>query len=208
MQLAVSGRRAELSNQPGAAHSGPGELMQRLHQMLPFPLTAAQHRAINEIRADLAGRRPMNRLLHGDVGSGKTLVALSAMLLCVESGYQTALMAPTQILAEQHYLNLRRLCDPLGIRVALRTGARKEVSGDLPLFETSRPSSVEISCERSLDDAAPHIFVGTHALLYEGAGITNLGLAVIDEQHKFGVVQRARLCKWKPSNQISPSQRR
>jgi ATP-dependent DNA helicase RecG len=195
MQLAVSGRRAELSHQPGAAHCGPGELMKRLHQSLPFPLTLAQHRAIHEIRGDLAAPRPMNRLLHGDVGSGKTLVALSAMLLCVESGHQTALMAPTQILAEQHYLNLRRLCDPLGIRVALRTGARKEESGDLPLFQTTGQivTARATSPETRPLDTAPHIFVGTHALLYENAGITNLGLAVIDEQHKFGVVQRARL---------------
>ncbi len=181
MQLAVAARRAETLAQPGAAHCGPGELMRRLHTSLPFPLTGAQLRAIGEIRADLAAARPMNRLLHGDVGSGKTLVALSAMLLCVESGHQAALMAPTQILAEQHYLSLRRLCDPLGLRVALRTGARKEDAEPLPLFSGAA------------DASEPDIFVGTHALLYEGAGITRLGLAVIDEQHKFGVIQRARL---------------
>jgi ATP-dependent DNA helicase RecG len=178
MQLTVAAKRMEAAAQPGAQHCGAGNLMQRLHATLPFPLTGAQLRAIDEIRADLAAPRPMNRLLHGDVGSGKTLVALSAMLLCVESGYQAALMAPTQILAEQHYLNLRRLCEPLGLRVALRTGSRREGGADL---FTNTPG------EES------HIFVGTHALLYEGAGITRLGLAVIDEQHKFGVMQRARL---------------
>ena len=138
MQLAIAARRSEQAAQPGAAHCGSGALMERLHTALPFPLTGAQHRAITEIRADLASPRPMNRLLHGDVGSGKTLVALSAMLLCVESGHQAALMAPTQILAEQHYLTLRRLCEPLGLRVALRTGSRKEDAEALPLFENAR----------------------------------------------------------------------
>jgi ATP-dependent DNA helicase RecG len=179
MQLLVAAKRAESAAQPGAAHSGRGELMKRLHASLPFPLTNAQRRAIEEIRADLASTHPMNRLLHGDVGSGKTLVALSAMLLCVESGHQAALMAPTQILAEQHYLNIRHLCEPLGLRVALRTGSRREDAG---FTELEMDSST-----------MPHILVGTHALLYEGAGFTRLGLAVIDEQHKFGVLQRARL---------------
>ena len=141
LQLSVAAKRTEQRAMPGAAHCGPGELMARLHALLPFPLTGAQTRAIAEIRADLAAPRAMNRLLHGDVGSGKTLVALSAMLLAVEAGDQAAIMAPTQILAEQHYFNLRRLCDPLGIRVALRTGARREESGALPLFETATNQS-------------------------------------------------------------------
>ena len=134
MQLSIAAKRAEHSAQPGAVHAGSDQLMQRLHVALPFPLTGAQQRAIAEIRADLAAPRPMNRLLHGDVGSGKTLVALSAMLLAVEAGYQAALMAPTQILAEQHFLNLHRLCEPLGLRVALRTADRREDSAPLPLF--------------------------------------------------------------------------
>ncbi len=134
MQLSIAAKRAEHDAQPGAVHAAADGLMQRLHAALPFPLTGAQQRAIAEIRADLAAPRPMNRLLHGDVGSGKTLVALSAMLLAVEAGYQAALMAPTQILAEQHYLNLHRLCEPLGLRVALRTADRREDSAPLPLF--------------------------------------------------------------------------
>ncbi|MGB8168148.1 MAG: ATP-dependent DNA helicase RecG [Chthoniobacteraceae bacterium] len=180
MQLSIAAKRAEHSAQPGAVHAASDELMSRLHAGLPFPLTGAQQRAIAEIRVDLAAPRPMNRLLHGDVGSGKTLVALSAMLLAVEAGYQAALMAPTQILAEQHYLNLHRLCEPLGLRVALRTADRREDGGSLPLFSANEATE-------------PHILIGTHALLYEGAGFTRLGLAVIDEQHKFGVLQRARL---------------
>ena len=182
MQLCLAAKRAEQTSQPGAVHCVSDSLMKRLHAALPFPLTGAQQRAIAEIRADLASTHPMNRLLHGDVGSGKTLVALSAMLLAVEAGYQAALMAPTQILAEQHYLNFLHLCEPLGLRVSLRTGARREDSTALPLFSTDTSPGEE-----------PHILVGTHALLYEGAGFTRLGLAVIDEQHKFGVLQRARL---------------
>ena len=134
MQLSIAAKRAEHAAQPGAVHAGSDDLMRRLHAALPFPLTGAQQRAIAEIRADLAAPRPMNRLLHGDVGSGKTLVALSAMLLAVEAGYQAALMAPTQILAEQHYLVLHRLCEPLGLRLALRTADRREESAPLPLF--------------------------------------------------------------------------
>jgi ATP-dependent DNA helicase RecG len=182
IQLAVAARRAEQRAVPGESHCGQGELMKRLHASLPFPLTAGQVRAIEETRQDLKSSLPMNRLLHGDVGSGKTLVALSAMLLCVEAGFQAAIMAPTQILAEQHYLNFRRLLDPLGIRVALRTGARTEETPTMPLFG-----------EDGGQDGEPQVFVGTHALLYEGAAFSRLGLAVVDEQHKFGVLQRARL---------------
>ena len=126
MQLFIAAKRAETVSRPGEAHCGPGQLMERFQAALPFPLTGAQTRTVAEIRADLASTRPMNRLLHGDVGSGKTVVALSAMLLAVEAGFQAALMAPTQILAEQHYLNFKRWLEPLGIRVALRTSDRKE----------------------------------------------------------------------------------
>lgn len=206
MQLCVAAKRVEQTSQPGASHFVADTLMQRLHASLPFPLTGAQRRAIAEIQADLLAPRPMNRLLHGDVGSGKTLVALSAMLLAVEAGYQAAIMAPTQILAEQHYLNFQRLCEPLGLRVSLRTGARREDSAALPLFENAAGRGLDASRRApgsapvpdagegvSLPESEPHILVGTHALLFEGAGFTRLGLAVIDEQHKFGVLQRARL---------------
>ncbi len=189
MQLFVASKHVEQGAQPGAAHAGPGDLMRRLHESLPFPLTGAQKRAIEEIRQDLASERPMNRLLHGDVGAGKTMVALSAMLLAVEAGYQAALMAPTQILAEQHYLSAQRLLTPLGIRIALRTGSRKKESA-APLFDQWAGSG---EGEKSIADTEPQILIGTHALLYEGAGFTRLGLAVIDEQHKFGVLQRAKL---------------
>ena len=210
LQISVAAKRAEQLALPGAAHCGPGNLMRRLHAALPFPLTEAQQRSIREIAADLAADRPMNRLLHGDVGSGKTLVALSAMLLVVESGAQAALMAPTQILAEQHYLSFKRLLEPLGIAVALRTGARTEDTAALPLFAYAGdasapglPGGLVVAggggrvphATQPIQEigSTPQIFIGTHALLYERAGITNLGLAVIDEQHKFGVLQRARL---------------
>ena len=189
MQLCVAAKRAEIAAQPGVAHCGAGHLMKRLHESLPFALTGAQKRAIAEIAADLARAGPMNRLLHGDVGSGKTLVALSAMLLAVEAGYQAALMAPTQILAEQHYLNFRLLLEPLGVGVALRVSGRKEDTTPLPLFANAPVAAAPWG---GTNGGVP-ILVGTHALLYEGMGINNLGLVVIDEQHKFGVLQRARL---------------
>ncbi len=203
MQLFVAARRAEVMLQPGKVHCGPGRLLEAFTAALPFPLTGAQRRAIGEIRADLGSARPMNRLLHGDVGSGKTVVALAAMLLAVEGGFQAALMAPTQILAEQHYLKFKAVLEPLGVRVALRTGSRKEESGALPLFD----EKAWAAAVRDGDDARraallqtgaadePQIIVGTHALLYEGAPLRNLGLAVIDEQHKFGVLQREALTK-------------
>jgi RecG-like helicase len=135
MQMLIASRRADASIRSGQAHCGPGALLDRFLKSLPFELTAAQRKVIAEIRRDLAAVHPMNRLLQGDVGSGKTVVAIAAMLLSVEGGYQAAFMAPTQILAEQHYDVLRRWLDPLGVHVALRTAARQEESGPLPLFE-------------------------------------------------------------------------
>jgi RecG-like helicase/REP element-mobilizing transposase RayT len=134
MQILIASRRTNASIRVGEAHCGPGTLFGEFVKSLPFELTAAQRRVIGEIRRDLAAVHPMNRLLQGDVGSGKTLVAIATMLLVVEAGYQAAFMAPTQILAEQHYDVLRRWLDPLGVRVALRTAARQEESGPLPLF--------------------------------------------------------------------------
>jgi len=178
MQMLIASRRFESSARAGRAHCGSGALLDKFLNGLPFELTGAQRKVISEIRRDLAAHHPMNRLLQGDVGSGKTVVAIAAMLLAVEAGYQAAFMAPTQILAEQHYEVLQRWLEPLGVHVALRTGARQEESGPLPLFS---------------GETAPQIIVGTHALLYESVSFSNLGFAVIDEQHKFGVAQRARL---------------
>ena len=190
MQMLIGARRFAAAVRSGYAHSGPGDLLEKFLRGLPFDLTNAQARVIEEVRRDLASTQPMNRLLQGDVGSGKTVVAIAAMLLAVEAGFQTALMAPTQILAEQHYGVLSRWLEPLGVRLALRTGARQEESGALPLFQGDAGSD------------APHIIVGTHALLYEGVSFENLGLVVIDEQHKFGVSQRARLTAREPAPDV------
>lgn len=136
MQMTIASRRAGLAARVGQAHCGPGKLLERFVHALPFQLTDAQSRVLAEVRRDLASTHPMNRLLQGDVGSGKTVVATAAMLLAVEAGFQAALMAPTQILAEQHYSVLRRWLEPLGITIALRTGARQEESG-MPLFDAA-----------------------------------------------------------------------
>ncbi|MEP6698667.1 MAG: ATP-dependent DNA helicase RecG [Verrucomicrobiota bacterium] len=186
MQMMIAARRSAAVSRSGQVHSGAGALTEKFLRGLPFDLTTAQDRVIAEVRRDLASSRPMNRLLQGDVGSGKTVVAIAALLFAVESGFQTALMAPTQILAEQHYDVLRRWLEPLGVRIALRTADRQE-EAFLPLVSGS--------------DAAD-IFIGTHALLYEGVVFENLGLVVIDEQHKFGVSQRARLTSRDPAPDV------
>ena len=190
MQMLIGARRSAATLRSGQAHAGSGELLEKFLRSLSFDLTDAQARVIAEVRRDLASSQPMNRLLQGDVGSGKTVVAIAAMLLAVEAGFQTALMAPTQILAEQHYAVLCRWLEPLGVRMALRTGARQEESGALPLFQADGGKD------------SPHITVGTHALLYEGVSFENLGLVVIDEQHKFGVSQRARLTAREPAPDV------
>ena len=174
LQLRVLWRRRQFRSQPGRIQGRKTSLLRSFHESLPFNLTDAQKRSVHEITADLRSDRPMNRLLQGDVGSGKTFVAMCAMILVVESGSQTALMAPTQILAEQHYLTFSKWLSPLGVRVALVTGSRKE-SAHLDL------------------EGEPQIVIGTHALLYENVAFSDLGLVVIDEQHKFGVTQRSRL---------------
>ncbi|PYJ09406.1 MAG: DNA helicase RecG [Verrucomicrobia bacterium] len=206
MQMLIASRRSAASSRSGQAHCGPGELLEKFRRGLAFDLTDAQARVIEELRRDLASRHPMNRLLQGDVGSGKTVVAIAAMLLAVEAGFQSALMAPTQILAEQHYAVLCRWLEPLGVRLALRTATRQEESGALPLFDQSlkrKPRSAvsQLAVSGSRSDTA-HIVIGTHALLYEGVSFENLGLVVIDEQHKFGVSQRARLTAREPAPDV------
>jgi len=176
LQLNVVWRRHRHHEQTGRALGKRTALLGSFYRSLPFDLTVAQKRSIREIIADMRSPRPMNRLLQGDVGSGKTLVAIAAMLLAIDSGCQAALMAPTQILAEQHYLTFRRWLEPLGIRVALRTGNRDEAN------------HLELQ-------GGAQMIIGTHALLYGDAVFQDLGLIVIDEQHKFGVAQRASLIR-------------
>ncbi len=141
MQMQIAAARAENSARVGCRHQTRGLLAEKFTAALPFGLTRAQQRVLNEIKHDLQLASPMNRLLQGDVGSGKTVVAIAAMLIAVESGSQAALMAPTQILAEQHYAVLRNWLDPLGIRIALRTGARQEDNAPLPLFARANSGS-------------------------------------------------------------------
>ena len=147
MQMVIASRRFKSSARAGQTHCGSGALLEKFLKALPFELTAAQGKVISEIRHDLAANHPMNRLLQGDVGSGKTVVAIAAMLLAVEAGYQAAFMAPTQILAEQHYEVLRCWLEPLGVRVALRTAARQEETGPLPLFAGTAHNLGSTGCQ-------------------------------------------------------------
>jgi ATP-dependent DNA helicase RecG len=164
---------------PGLALERRGTLTRSLFRALPFPLTAAQERVLREIGADMASGRRMNRLLQGDVGAGKTVVALMAMLRAVENGYQAALMAPTEILAEQHLRTIRSLVGDLPVGVTLLTGR---------LRTAERREALE-----AIGSGAAHLVIGTHALIQEGVGFRRLGLAVVDEQHRFGVRQRLAL---------------
>lgn len=153
--------------------------MQFYKEKLPFELTDAQKRVVKEIRADMASGRQMNRLLHGDVGSGKTMVALMACLIAADNGFQSCLMAPTEILAEQHYATLARMTDGISIRIELLTGNVKGKRRETVL--------------KGLADGSVHLLVGTHALIEPSVNFLNLGLVIIDEQHRFGVEQRAKL---------------
>ena len=150
-------------------------------QQLPFELTGAQKRVIKEIRADMGSGKQMNRLLQGDVGSGKTLVALLCMLIAVDNGTQACLMAPTEILATQHFETISELVAPIGLNVKLLTGSTRKKQRDL--------------IHEQLQDGSLHILIGTHAVIEDNVQFKNLGFVVIDEQHRFGVAQRARLWK-------------
>lgn len=154
---------------------------------LPFDLTSAQKRVIREIRNDMGNPAQMNRLLQGDVGSGKTIVALMSMLIALDNGFQSCLMAPTEILANQHYKGLSELAEGLGINIKILTGSTKTADRKI--------------IHEELENGTLHILIGTHALLEDKVQFRNLGLAVIDEQHRFGVEQRSKL--WK-KNDIPP----
>lgn len=154
------------------------------YQCLPFPLTNAQKRVIKEIRADIMSGRQMNRLVQGDVGSGKTLVALMSMLLALDNGYQACLMAPTEILAAQHFETISELAAKIGLNVRLLTGSTRAKQRRI--------------IDEGLRDGSIHILVGTHAVIEDRVVFNRLGFVVIDEQHRFGVAQRARL--WKKSD--------
>lgn len=182
-QLRVARRKRRVIESGGRRQAGTGELLRDFFKELPFQLTAAQQRCLDEIHRDMASGNPMNRLLHGDVGSGKTVVAFAAMLRAVESGRQAVLMAPTQILAEQHARNARKWLEPLGLRVALRTGSKREDGDGVELLRGKKSSG------------KTEVVIGTHALLHDAELMHNTGIVVIDEQHKFGVAQRAKLIR-------------
>ena len=173
LQLAVARRAAARDRTLAPSLGAPGELMLRYRKSLPFALTPYQEQAVREIDGDLARTVPMQRLLQGDVGSGKTVVALYALLRAVEHGRQGALMAPTETLAEQHFLTVAELCQQIGVTCALLTSASKQR-------------------ERVLAEQAD-VVVGTHALIQEGVELRDLAVAVVDEQHRFGVEQRKAL---------------
>jgi len=156
--------------------------------VLPFDLTNAQKKVLKQIRSDLGKHSQMNRLLQGDVGSGKTVVGFMSMLIAIDNGFQACMMAPTEILAKQHYQTIAEFCDQLGIRISLLTGS------------TTAAQRREI--HEHLENGSLHILVGTHALIEDKVKFFNLGLAIIDEQHRFGVAQRAKL--WK-KNDLPPN---
>ncbi|HTL60213.1 MAG TPA: ATP-dependent DNA helicase RecG [Nitrospira sp.] len=180
LQVALAARHRSVQSEKKSFHFNPRTpLLEKLGRALPFQLTAAQDQVVREIFRDMISPRPMNRLVQGDVGSGKTVVALHAIVMACGSGYQAALMAPTEILAEQHYRNLSKVLDGLGLKAALLRGSEKAATRKSQLAQLA---SGEIQ-----------VAIGTHALIQKGVRFHSVALAVVDEQHKFGVLQRKTL---------------
>ena len=182
LQLALALKKRDAkTGAPGIRHKLDARLIDSFKKLFPFELTQSQLKTINEIQIDMASPKPMNRLLEGDVGSGKTVVAIYALLLTVQNGYQASIMAPTEILAKQHYVNISELLMPLGVNIRLL------VSGLKPA------KRLEINNE--IESGEADVIIGTHALIWQGVKFKKLGLVVVDEQHKFGVTQRHILRK-------------
>ncbi|MEX0822507.1 MAG: ATP-dependent DNA helicase RecG, partial [Rhodothermales bacterium] len=180
IQLMLAFLHERWTARPGPTFEAPGDRVRAfVDDVLPFDLTGAQEATLRDIVSDTRSGKQMNRLVQGDVGSGKTVVAVAAMLQALDSGYQSAFMAPTEILAEQHYANLTEYLDPLDVEVRLLTS------------NCSKSEREEILAELAAGQA--QVAVGTHALIQEGVAFERLGLAVIDEQHRFGVAQRAKM---------------
>jgi ATP-dependent DNA helicase RecG len=179
LHVGMTLRRRTMSREEGLALTRTGRLTEALAATLPFQLTHAQRRVIEEVSKDMAEPHPMHRLVQGDVGSGKTIVALFAALVAIENGYQAAFMAPTELLAEQHFRTVERFISELGVSGALLTGERTR--------------SVRKELYAGLADGSIQLAVGTHALIQEGVRFAALGIGIIDEQHRFGVLQRAAL---------------
>ncbi|HGH6966865.1 TPA: ATP-dependent DNA helicase RecG [Neisseria meningitidis] len=180
-QLSMRLARQKRIGGTAAALGGDGTLTQALRQALPFALTDAQEKVVSEICRDMAQTYPMHRLLQGDVGSGKTIVAALSALTAIESGAQVAVMAPTEILAEQHFIKFKQWLEPLGIEVVRLFGSLRKKAKD------------EAKAKAKLADGSVKIAVGTHALFSDGVAFHNLGLTIVDEQHRFGVAQRLAL---------------
>ncbi|MGD0844461.1 MAG: ATP-dependent DNA helicase RecG [Geobacteraceae bacterium] len=181
LELGLALKRQGVSLEPGIPFQVTHRYTRELLKLLPFTLTNAQRRVLSEIKADMMAPHPMHRLVQGDVGSGKTMVALMAALVAVENGYQVAIMAPTEILAEQHYLNIHQWCEALGLKVTLLTSGLKGKAKKLALAEAA--------------EGTAHIVVGTHAVIQDKVEFARLGLGIVDEQHRFGVLQRGILKK-------------
>ena len=179
LECGLALKRAKARLQPGISFSLGGTVRDRIKEMLPFKPTGAQKRVLGEIASDMAAAHPMSRLLQGDVGSGKTLVAAEAAIIAIENGYQVAVLAPTEILASQHFVYFKNLFQKLGYAVALLTGSN-----------TKREKE---QLKKLLAAGLVHIGIGTHALLEEDVAFQRLGLAIVDEQHRFGVMQRLKL---------------
>ncbi|MGE0405685.1 MAG: ATP-dependent DNA helicase RecG [Candidatus Korobacteraceae bacterium] len=181
LELGLELKRSRVRIQPGIAFQPSATVRNALKRILPFHPTAAQKRVLKEIAADMQRPAPMRRLLQGDVGSGKTIVALQAAIIAIENGYQVSLMAPTEILSTQHYLSARRLLEPAGYRVLLLTGS----------LEAGRKRDAR----RHIAHGNAQLVIGTHALLQEKVEFARLGLVIVDEQHRFEVIQRLQLMK-------------
>jgi ATP-dependent DNA helicase RecG len=181
LEIGLELKRRRLRQRAGVAFELNDKVREAIKKILPFHPTAAQKRVLKEIAQDMQQPSPMRRLLQGDVGSGKTIVALQAAVIAMENGYQVAFMAPTEILATQHYLSARRTLEDAGYRVILLTGSQEE--------ERKR------SARRHIAQGGAHLIIGTHALIQEKVEFHNLGLVIVDEQHRFGVMQRFKLMK-------------
>jgi ATP-dependent DNA helicase RecG len=188
LELGLELKRKKMRAQTGIAFQTGDRVRSAVKRILPFHPTAAQKRVLKEIADDMAEPAPMRRLLQGDVGSGKTIVALEAAVIAMENGYQAALMAPTEILATQHYLSARRILEPAGYRIVLLTGSQESGRKKLARHHIAQGNA--------------QLVIGTHALIQETVEFDKLGLVIVDEQHRFGVLQRFRLMK--KTNEAEP----
>ncbi|MBI4733342.1 MAG: ATP-dependent DNA helicase RecG, partial [Rubrobacteridae bacterium] len=180
MQIGLAARKKHhKTTLKGIKHKTDGALTNSFYEILPFELTNDQKKVIDEIQSDMSKALPMNRLLQGEVGSGKTMVAVAALLTAVQSGYQGAMMAPTEVLASQHYIKIKKMLDELNVNVALLTGSVSQKERDTLLCD--------------IDNGNIDIVIGTHAIIQESVDFSRLGLVVVDEQHRFGVEQRLTL---------------